>query len=356
MKGVILHGGHGTRLRPLTHTGPKQLIPVANKPISQYVLEDLRDSGIKDIAIILGDTMPEKVKNHYGDGSKFGVRITYIQQEKPGGIAQAVGLTEDFVKDSPFIVYLGDNLLKGGISKCVQEFKQKNYDAMILLCEVEEPQQFGVAEFDKKGNIVRLIEKPKKPPSNYALTGIYFLKPVVFEMIRKLKPSWRGELEITEALQMLMDAGYKVGHKIVEGWWKDTGTIEDIIEANTLMLDGLEPRIEGTVEDKGSIQGRVSVGKNAYIKKGALVRGPAIIGANTRIEKDVYIGPYTSIGNNVQIKKGEIENSIVMDNCTIEIDTKITDSMIGADSEIITNNKGPKGHKLIVGENSKIVF
>jgi glucose-1-phosphate thymidylyltransferase len=356
MKGVILHGGHGTRLRPLTHTGPKQLIPVANKPISQYVLEDLRDSGIKDIAIILGDIMPEKVKNIYGDGSKFGARITYIQQEKPGGIAQAVGLTEDFVKDSSFIVYLGDNLLKGGISKCVQEFKQKNYDAMILLCQVEEPQQFGVAEFDKKGNIVRLIEKPKKPPSNYALTGIYFLKPVVFEMIRKLKPSWRGELEITEALQMLMDAGYKVGHKIVEGWWKDTGTIEDIIEANTLMLDGLEPRIEGTVEDKGSIQGRVSVGKNAYIKKGALVRGPAIIGANTRIEKDVYIGPYTSIGNNVQIKKGEIENSIVMDNCTIEIDTKITDSMIGADSEIITNNKGPKGHKLIVGENSKIVF
>jgi glucose-1-phosphate thymidylyltransferase len=356
MKGVILHGGHGTRLRPLTHTGPKQLIPVANKPISQYVLEDLRDSGIKDIAIILGDIMPEKVKNIYGDGSKFGARITYIQQEKPGGIAQAVGLTEDFVKDSSFIVYLGDNLLKGGISKCVQEFKQKNYDAMILLCQVEEPQQFGVAEFDKKGNIVRLIEKPKKPPSNYALTGIYFLKPVVFEMIRKLKPSWRGELEITEALQMLMDAGYKVGHKIVEGWWKDTGTIEDIIEANTLMLDGLEPRIEGTVEDKGSIQGRVSIGKNAYIKKGALVRGPAIIGANTRIEKDVYIGPYTSIGNNVQIKKGEIENSIVMDNCTIEIDTKITDSMIGADSEIITNNKGPKGHKLIVGENSKIVF
>ena len=179
---------------------------------------------------------------------------------------------------------------------------------MILLYQVEEPQQFGVAEFDKKGNIVRLIEKPKKPPSNYALTGIYFLKPVVFEMIRKLKPSWRGELEITEALQMLMDAGYKVGHKIVEGWWKDTGTIEDIIEANTLMLDGLEPKMDGKVEDKTSIQGRVSVGKNAYIKKGALVRGPAIIGANTRIEKDVYIGPYTSIGNNVQIKKGEIEN------------------------------------------------
>ena len=356
MKGVILHGGHGTRLRPLTHTGPKQLIPVANKPISQYVLEDLRDSGIKDIAIILGDIMPEKTKSHYGDGSKFNIKITYIYQEKPGGIAQAVGLTEDFVKDSPFVVYLGDNLLKGGTSKFVREFQQKNYDAMILLCEVETPQQFGVAEFDKKGSLIRLIEKPKKPPSNYALTGIYFFKPVIFKMIKQLKPSWRGELEITEAIQLLLDAGYRVGYRIVEGWWKDTGTVEDIIEANILILDELKPKIKGTVEDKASIQGRVSIGKNAHIKKGALIRGPALIGENTTIEEEVYIGPYTSIGNNVKIKRGEIENSIIMDNCTIEINTKIIDSIIGANSEIIANEKGPKGHRLIVGENSKIVF
>jgi glucose-1-phosphate thymidylyltransferase len=356
MKGVILHGGHGTRLRPLTHTGPKQLIPVANKPISQYVLEDLRNSGIRDIAIVLGDIMPEKAKTYYGNGKKFGVNITYIYQEKPGGIAQAVGLTEDFVKDNPFIVYLGDNLLKGGISKCVREFQQKNYDAMILLCEVENPQQFGVAEFDKKGNLVKLVEKPKKPPSNYALTGIYFLKPPIFKMIKKLKPSWRGELEITEALQLLMDSGYKVGHRIVEGWWKDTGTIEDIMEANILILDELEPKIEGTVEDKTCIQGRVVIGKNAHVKKGALIRGPVIIGENTTIEGEVYVGPYTSIGNNVKIKRGEMENSIIMDNCTIEINTKIIDSIIGANSEIIANQKGPKGHKLIVGENSKIVF
>ena len=356
MKGVILHGGHGTRLRPLTHTGPKQLIPVANKPISQYVLEDLRDSGIKDIAIILGDIMPEKTKSHYGDGSKFNIKITYIYQEKPGGIAQAVGLTEGFVKDSPFVVYLGDNLLKGGTSKFVREFQQKNYDAMILLCEVETPQQFGVAEFDKKGSLIRLIEKPKKPPSNYALTGIYFFKPVIFKMIKQLKPSWRGELEITEAIQLLLDAGYRVGHRIVEGWWKDTGTVEDIIEANILILDELKPKIKGNVEDKASIQGRVSIGKNAHIKKGALIRGPALIGENTTIEEEVYIGPYTSIGNNVKIKRGEIENSIIMDNCTIEINTKIIDSIIGANSEIIANEKGPKGHRLIVGENSKIVF
>jgi glucose-1-phosphate thymidylyltransferase len=356
MKGVILHGGHGTRLRPLTHTGPKQLIPVANKPISQYVLEDLRHSGIRDIAIILGNIMPEKVKSHYGDGSKFGVNIKYIHQEKPSGIAQAVGLTEAFVNDSPFIVYLGDNLLKGGISKFVKEFKQKNYDAMVLLCQVENPHQFGVAEFNKKGNLVKLIEKPKKPPSNFALTGIYFFKPMIFKMIKKLKPSWRGELEITEAIQLLIDAGYKVGHKIVKGWWKDTGTVEDIIEANILILDELEPKREGTVEDKASIQGRVSIGKNAHVKKGALIRGPAIVGENTKIENEVYIGPYTSIGMNAEIKRGEIENSIVMDNCTININTNIIDSVIGANSEIVTNQKGPKGYRLIVGEYSKIVF
>jgi len=319
-------------------------------------MEDLRDSGIRDIAIILGDVLPEKVKAYYEDGSRFGVNVTYIYQDKPAGIAQAVGLAEKFVGNSPFVVYLGDNLLKGGISKFVEEYQQKNYDAMILLCKVENPQQFGVAEFDAKGNLVRLVEKPKKPPSNYALTGIYFLKPTIFKMIKKLKPSWRGELEITEAIQLLMDEGFTVGYRKVEGWWKDTGTVEDIIEANILILDELEPKTEGVVEDKNCIQGRVSIGKNACVKKGALIRGPAIIGENAVIEGDVYVGPYTSIGNNVKMKRGEIENSIVMENCMIDINTKITDSIIGANSEIITNQKGPKGHRLIVGESSKIVL
>jgi glucose-1-phosphate thymidylyltransferase len=291
MKGVILHGGHGTRLRPLTHTGPKQLIPIANKSISQYVLEDLRNSGISDIAIILGDVLPERVKSYYGDGSKFGVKITYIFQEKPKGIAHAVGLTEDFVGDSSFVVYLGDNLLKGGIPRYTQEFQHKNYDTMILLCKVENPQQFGVAEFDKNDNLIRLVEKPKKPLSNYALIGIYFFKPSIFKMIKKLKPSWRGEFEITEAIKHLIDDGYKVGHQIVEGWWKDTGTVEDIIEANILMLDELEPKVEGIVEDKASVQGRVAIVKNAHVKRGSLIRGPAIIGENSILEVDVYVGP-----------------------------------------------------------------
>ncbi len=356
MKGVILHGGHGTRLRPLTHTGPKQLIPVANKPISQYVLEDLRNVGIKDIALIVGGIMPEKVRDYYGDGSKFGVKITYIHQEKPGGIAQAVGLTRDFVGDNPFIVYLGDNLLKGGISKVAKEFKQKKYDAMVLLSKVEHPQQFGVAEFDKKGKLVRLVEKPKEPPSNYALTGIYFLTPVVFEMIKKLKPSWRGELEITEALQLLLAEGYNMGYRIVEGWWKDTGTIEDILDANRVVLDEMKPDIDAALEDKACIQGRVAIGKKAKVEKGALIRGPTSIGDNVVIESGVYIGPYTSVGNNTHIKSGEIENSIIMENCTIDIDTKIIDSIIGANSEIMTGKKGPKGHKLIVGESSKIIL
>jgi glucose-1-phosphate thymidylyltransferase len=356
MKGVILHGGRGTRLRPLTHTGPKQLIPIANKPISQYVLEDLRQSGIREVAIVLGDIMPEKVESYYGDGSRFGASLTYIRQEKPAGIAQAVGLTEGFVKDSPFVVYLGDNLLRGGISKSLREFQRGKYDAMILLCKVEKPEQFGVAEFDKKGNIVKLVEKPKNPPSNFALTGIYFLKPVIFKMIRKLKPSWRGELEITEALQLLMDNGYNVGHKIVEGWWKDTGSVEDIIDANILLLDELEPTINGIVEDRSCIQGRVSVGKNSVVKKGCLIRGPAIVGDDTTIEDGVYIGPYTSIGHNVHLKKGEIENTIVMDKCMIEVKARIINSIIGANSEIVTNREGPRGHTLIVGENSRIVL
>jgi glucose-1-phosphate thymidylyltransferase len=356
LKGVILHGGHGTRLRPLTHTGPKQLIPVANKPISQYVLEDLRNSGVTDVAIILGDLMPEKVRDYYGKGSQLGVKITYIDQSKPEGIAHAVSLTEGFVDDSPFIVYLGDNLLKGGITEYADEFKKHNYDAMILLCEVDNPQQFGVAEFDENGKLTHLTEKPKNPQTKYALTGIYFLTPPVFGIIRKLTPSWRGELEITEALQLLIDKGYNVGYRKVEGWWKDTGTVEDILDANRLILDDLKLQIDGTVLDKSCIQGRVIVGKDTTIDSGALIRGPAAIGRNTEIKKDVFIGPYTSIGNNVLIKRGEIENSIIMDKCTIDIEGKIIDSIIGRFSEIGKNQKGPKGYRLTIGESSRIIL
>ena len=355
MKGIILHGGHGTRLRPLTHTGPKQLIPIANKPISQYVLEDLRNSGIKDITIVLGDTYPEKVKQHYGDGSNFNTQITYQTQDKPRGIAQAIGLCRKQIGNSPFVVYLGDNLLKGGINHLVNEFQQSNNDAMVLLCQVKEPQQFGVAEFDKDGNLKHLVEKPKDPPSNYALTGIYFFKPVIFKMIDQLTPSWRGELEITDAIQKLLNNNYILDYQKVKGWWKDTGTPEDILEANRLVLDEMKPEIKSNITEYSSLQGRITIGKNTTIDPNALIRGPTIIGEDTTIKANVYIGPYTSIGNNATIKQGEIENSIIMDHCTINIKDRITDSIISPYSQISTHdNNRPHGKKFIVGERTYI--
>ena len=354
MKGVVLHGGFGSKLRPLTHTGPKQLIPVANKPISQYVLEDLRNSGVTEIAIVLGNIHPEKVKEHYGSGQKISVKIQYIQQNEPKGIAHAVSLCEEYVRNNRFIVYLGDNLIKGGVQNFAQTFQNSDYDAMILLCQVKNPQRFGVARFDQNGKLVQLIEKPKQPPSNYALTGIYFFKPVIFQMIKQLKPSWRGELEITEAIQLLLEKGYKVGTQKVQGWWKDTGTPEDILEANRLVLDELKPEIKGKIENNTSIQGRVSIGENCTIKENALIRGPAIIGENTTIKSDVYIGPYTSIGNNCTIEKGEIENSIIMDNCTININDRITDSLIAPYSKVVCSNNTPHGKKFIIGERTYV--
>jgi len=356
LKGVILHGGYGTRLRPLTHTGPKQLIPVANKPISQHVLEDLYEAGIKDIAIVLGELHPEKVIEYYGNGEAFNVRLTYIRQGEPKGIAHAIGLCEEFVDTNPFVVYLGDNLLKGGVDRFVREFESSKHDSMVLLCKVKSPERFGVAEFDAQGKLRSLIEKPKKPPSEYALTGIYFFKPVIFEAIKNLKPSWRGELEITEAIQSLLERGFDVGYRFVEGWWKDTGTPEDILESNRLILDDLKHDIRGVVEDETSIQGRVSIGEKTKIKRGALIRGPVIVGESTTIEGRVYIGPYTSIGNNVVIKRGEIENSIIMSNCYIDAGEKITDSLIGPHSTITTNQSGPKGRKFIIGESSIITL
>jgi glucose-1-phosphate thymidylyltransferase len=355
MKGIILHGGHGTRLRPLTHTGPKQLLPIANKPISQYVLEDLINSEVKDIAMILGEVYPEKVKEYYGDGSRFQATIRYIHQGAPKGIAHAVSLCKDYVNGDSFIVYLGDNLLKGGIKTFTTRFKDSDHDAMILLCEVKNPQRFGVAKLDTNGKLIGLVEKPKEPPSKYALTGIYFLKPVIFQMIETLTPSWRGELEITDAIQLLLDKGFSVGYDFVEGWWKDTGIPKDILEANRLILDEHEPTIEGSIGEGASLQGRVSIGKRSTIDPGALIRGPTIIGQDSTIEDGVYIGPYTSIGDNVTIKKGELENSIIMNNCLINVEERIIDSLIGPYTTICSDNDmKPQGRRLILGERSHL--
>jgi glucose-1-phosphate thymidylyltransferase len=358
MKGVILHGGHGTRLRPLTHTGPKQLIPVANKPISQYVLEDIVRSGIRDVAIVLGDTAFEKVKQHYGDGSKFGSRITYVEQGQPKGIAHAVGLCKDFIGKDRFVVYLGDNLIKGGIKQYVERFVlEKTTDALLLLTKVKDPERFGVARLDAKGKLIGLVEKPKEPPSNYALAGIYLFSPVIFDAISRLKPSWRNELEITEAIQILLQEGREVVYAMISGWWKDTGMPEDILEANRLILDDLQPEILGNVEAHDSIQGRVSLGLGSTVRKGATIRGPAMIGEDTTIGSGVYIGPYTSIGSKCVIEKGEIENSIIMDSSTIAVEDRIVDSLIGPHSTLSSNpDAKPRGKKFVLGEGSSVAL
>ncbi|MFQ5553005.1 MAG: glucose-1-phosphate thymidylyltransferase, partial [Thermoplasmata archaeon] len=293
MKGVVLSGGHGTRLRPLTHTGPKQLIPIANKPNILYCLEDLRDAGITDIGVILGDIMPERVREALGNGAEWGLDLTYIEQGAPRGIAHAVQCAEDFVGEEPFCVYLGDNLLKGSIRPMVKEFRAGDHDAGVLLARVPHPERFGVVEVGADGRVLSLVEKPKEAKSDLALVGIYLLRPSIFPVIQRLRPSWRNELEITEALDSLRAEGGDLVAHIVTGWWKDTGRPEDILEANRLLLDDLEAATEGTVEKGARVEGRVQIGPNSTVKEGSVVKGPAIIGRDCVIGPDTYVGPYT---------------------------------------------------------------
>ena len=348
MKGVILHGGAGTRLRPLTYSGPKQLIPVANKPVSQYVLEDLLECGVRDIAIILGETFPELVREHYGDGSRFGCRITYIYQGKPLGIAHAVGLCRDFVGGDEFIVYLGDNMLQYGIKEYFKRFMDGDYDAYVLFKEVEDPRRFGVPEFDRDGRLVRLIEKPKTPPSNYAIIGVYFFKPVVFDVIKDLKPSWRGELEITDTIQSMLNRGYRVGYSFVKGWWFDTGKKDDILEVNARILDERINRdVDGECIDS-KIEGRVVIGEGTKIVN-STIRGPSIIGSECIIE-DSYIGPYTSIGDNTRIINSSIEYSVIMPGAYIKGIDRITDSLIGRRAKLLRRDDGRKASKFSISD------
>ena len=353
MKGLILSGGKGTRLRPLTHTGPKQLIPIANKPNILYCLEDLRDAGITEIGIILGDVMPEKVRELLGDGSKFGVKLTYIVQGEPKGIAHAVGCAKAFMGGDAFVVYLGDNVLKGGIQKMVEEFEKGKFDSLVALTKVKDPQRFGVAELDAKGQITKIVEKPKEPKSDLAMVGIYFLRSSIFGIIKDLKPSWRNELEISEAVDLLVQRKFKVHAHIVTGWWKDTGKPEDILEVNHLVLDELEPYNKGTMEKDVVLKGRVAIGEGTRILAGTVIRGPAIIGKNCTIGPGTYVGPYTSIGDGTTITGGEIEGSIVIGDCTISCGRKIVDSLIGRGSSVLSGKgEKPEGVRLIMGENS----
>jgi len=355
MKGLILAGGSGTRLRPLTHTGPKQLIPIANKPNILYCLEDLRDAGVKEIGVILGNNMPEKVRELLGDGSAFDVKITYIVQGEPKGIAHAVGCAEGFMGDEPFVVYLGDNILTGGIKYMVEEFERSDCEGMVALCPVPNPSAFGIAELDAQGNIISMVEKPKQPKSNLALIGIYFLRKSVFPIIKQLKPSWRNELEITDAIDTLRKKTGKVKARQVLGWWKDTGKPEDILLANHLVLGELKGANEGLVEEGAEIIGKVSIGKGTVIKKGSVVRGPAIIGKDCIIGPGTYVGPYSAIGDGCTIIGGEIEASILIGQTYVECHRKIVDSLIGAGCRIVSDDgKLPKGSRLVLGENSQL--
>ena len=351
MKGLILSGGKGTRLRPFTFTQAKQLVPVANKPVLFYGIEALNEAGIEDIGIIVGDTKDE-IKEAVGDGSRWGIRITYIEQKAPLGLAHAVKISEDFLGKEHFVMYLGDNILKSGIKSLVEEFKEREPNSLILLTEVPNPQMFGVAEL-KDGKVVRLVEKPKKPMSNLALVGVYMFDYHVFEAVNAIKPSWRDELEITDAIQYLVDRGYDVHPHLVTGWWKDTGKIEDILEANLLILESISSKIEGKVDDSSRINGQVILEKGALVKN-SIIRGPAIIGSDTEII-DSYIGPFTSIQKGCKIIRTEIEHSIVLERSEIQdVGSRIDESLVGREVKIYKCPPKPSVYRFMVGDKSEI--
>lgn len=352
MKGLILSGGHGTRLRPITYSQQKQLIPVANKPILFYAIEDIIEAGIKDIGIIVGpnkEQIIEAVNN-----AKFDAKITFIEQDAPRGLAHAVLISEEFIGNDHFVMYLGDNLLRGGIKQYAENFKKLDLDASILLTHHKNPDRFGVAELNSDKSLKRLVEKPKEPPTNLVLIGIYFFREAIFKAVKKIRPSWRGELEITDAIQYLIDNGFKVHSAIVSGWWKDTGKSEDILEANQVVLDDLEPYNKGVLEDEVVITGRVCIEKNTIIKSGSIIKGPVVIGKNCKIGPNTYVGPFTSIGDNCEIINCEIESSIVMDGANINCNKKIVNSLIGKDVKIFERTELPKGNRFIIGDSSVI--
>lgn len=352
MKALILSGGKGTRLYPLTYTSAKQLIPVANKPILFRVIESIRDAGIEEIGIVVGDTAAE-VKEAVGRGGRWDVNITYIHQEQPLGLAHCVKISQEFLGDDRFVMFLGDNVIQGGISPLIREFASSEWNSQIVLTRIAHPEQYGVAELDAQGRIKQLVEKPKDPPSDLALVGIYMFDEHIHEAVGAIRPSWRGELEITDAIQWLVNAGYAVHPYVHRGWWIDTGRPDDMLEANDLVLEELEYTIEGYVDRDSQVGRRVTVERGAEIIN-SVVRGPAIIGENTRIVNS-YIGPFTSIYHDVLIEDSEIEHSMVLEHSHIaNISARIQDSLIGRDVNITRSPIKPKALKLTLGDHSKL--
>jgi glucose-1-phosphate thymidylyltransferase len=352
LKGLILSGGRGTRLRPITFTSAKQLVPVANKPVLFYGIEAMAAAGIREVGIIIAPETGDEIREAAGDGSQFGVTITYIVQDEPAGLAHAVLTAEPFLGSSPFVMYLGDNLLQGGMEDLVAQFRGGTAEALILLTPVPDPQNFGVAELGPEGSVVRLVEKPPEPATDLALVGVYMFTPQIHEAAKSIKPSARGELEITDAIQWLVDGGRRVEPHIVQGWWKDTGRLDDMLEANRLILDTLERRIDGELHE-AQVDGRVVVEAGARLER-ATVRGPAIIGAGA-VVRDAYIGPYTAIGRHCVIEGAEVEHSILLEGSSVRgLDGRMESSLLGKDVAVFRGVKQPRAWRFMVGDKSEI--
>jgi glucose-1-phosphate thymidylyltransferase len=351
LKGLILSGGKGTRLRPITHTSAKQLVPVANKPVLFYGIEAMAHAGIDEVGIIIAPETGEEVRAAAGDGSQFGVSISYIVQDAPLGLAHAVLTAEPFLGGSPFVMYLGDNILQGGIDDLVAAFREHQPDALILLTPVPDPEQYGVAELHD-GAVVRLVEKPREPQTDLALVGVYMFTPTVHAAARAIQPSGRGELEITDAIQRLVDQGLRVEPHIVKGWWKDTGRLEDMLAANQLVLDTIEGRVEGTLVGS-QVDGRVVIEPGAQLER-STVRGPAIIGAGARLT-DCYVGPYTAVGEGCSIQNAEVEHSIMLAGSSVcDLAGRIESSLLGRNVKIRRDHRQPRAYRFLVGDNSEI--
>jgi glucose-1-phosphate thymidylyltransferase len=351
VKALVLSGGAGTRLRPITHTSAKQLVPVANKPVLFYGLESIAAAGITEVGIIVGDTAAE-IREAVGDGSAFGLQVTYIQQEAPLGLAHAVLIARDYLGGDDFVMYLGDNFVVGGITALVDQFRSERPDARILLTRVSDPRAFGVAELDEDGRVRTLEEKPARPRSDLALVGVYLFTPAVHEAVRAIKPSARGELEITHAIQWLVDEGWDVRSTVISGYWKDTGNVTDMLEVNRSVLEGLEPLTAGEVDDASEIIGRVRVEAGARVVRSRIV-GPAVIGAGALIE-DSYIGPFTSVAGDCVIRDSEIEYSILLRDSSVRGVRRIEASLIGRNVEVTPAPRHPSAHRLVLGDHSKV--